>query len=68
MWSKDTVCDRDWLLQNVLGATALIVLVTDRVSLNLVYVQTIIWASYFLFFPVDRCRGIRCRSVAYLMR
>ena len=34
MWSKDSVCDRDWLLQNVPGATALIVLVTDIVSLN----------------------------------
>ena len=32
MWSKDTVCDRDWLLQNVPGATALVVLVTDKVS------------------------------------
>ena len=35
MWRKDSVCDRDWLLQNVPGATALIVLVTDIVSLNL---------------------------------
>lgn len=32
MWDKDTICDRDWLLQNVSGATALIVLVTDKVS------------------------------------
>ena len=46
MWGKDSVCDRDWLLQNVPGATALIVVVTDTVSLD---------ADHnlgFMFFPL----------------
>ncbi|KAF8804737.1 D-isomer specific 2-hydroxyacid dehydrogenase [Phlegmacium glaucopus] len=32
VWSEDTVCDKDWLLQNVPGAIALIVLVTDKID------------------------------------
>ena len=32
IWGEDSVCDRGWLLQNMPGVTALIVLVTDKVS------------------------------------
>ena len=52
MWSKDTVCDRDWLLQNVPGATALIVLVTDKVSLN---TDHNLGFMFSFFRPADRC-------------
>jgi glyoxylate/hydroxypyruvate reductase len=34
VWPKDTSCDRDWLLQNAVGATALIVLVNNKVCFS----------------------------------
>ncbi|KIM42260.1 hypothetical protein M413DRAFT_130023 [Hebeloma cylindrosporum] len=35
VWAKDTACDRDWLLKNAVGATALIVLVNNKVDSEL---------------------------------
>ncbi|PPQ73438.1 hypothetical protein CVT26_015825 [Gymnopilus dilepis] len=35
VWDKDANCDRQWLLQNAPGASALIVLLTDKVDAEL---------------------------------
>ncbi|KAF8899814.1 D-isomer specific 2-hydroxyacid dehydrogenase [Gymnopilus junonius] len=35
LWDKETPCDREWLLKNAPGASALIVLVTDKVDAEL---------------------------------
>ncbi|KAF9561444.1 D-isomer specific 2-hydroxyacid dehydrogenase [Agrocybe pediades] len=35
VWNQDRACDRTWLLENVAGASALIVLVTDKVDAEL---------------------------------
>ncbi|TFK20645.1 hypothetical protein FA15DRAFT_689033 [Coprinopsis marcescibilis] len=32
LWSEDWACDRDWLLENVPGASALVVMVTDKID------------------------------------
>lgn len=35
LWTQDTACSRDWLLLNAKGATALIILVTDKADAEL---------------------------------
>ncbi|KDR72520.1 hypothetical protein GALMADRAFT_252645 [Galerina marginata CBS 339.88] len=35
VWNQDTACDRKWLLKNAVGASALLVLVTDKVDKEL---------------------------------
>ncbi|EAU81489.2 sin3b [Coprinopsis cinerea okayama7 len=32
LWPEDRACDRDWLLSNVKGASALVVMVTDKID------------------------------------
>ncbi len=34
LWDQDCACDRKWLLKNVQGATAIIVMVADKVRVN----------------------------------
>ncbi len=34
LWDQDCACDRKWLLENVQGATAIIVMVADKVRVN----------------------------------
>lgn len=33
-WDQDCACDRKWFLENVQGATAIIVMFGDRVRVN----------------------------------
>jgi hypothetical protein len=32
LWPEDRIVDRDWLLQNVSGASGLLMMITERVS------------------------------------